>query len=80
MANWTRQRPVQLAFDKNQGCFSKILALLNLQRWAPNVMGGQSWLAEDFSNSPFERIGTSQLIEEEILPPTNLSGRTSSSS
>jgi hypothetical protein len=31
-------------------------------------MGRQPWLIKDFSNPHFERIGASQLIEEEIFP------------
>ena len=44
------------------------MALSNLRRWALNAMGRQPWLTKEFSNPHFERIGASQLIEEETLP------------
>jgi serine/threonine-protein kinase SRPK3 len=45
------------------------MALSNLRRWALiSAMGRQPWLTKDLSNPHFERIGASQLIEEETLP------------
>ena len=44
------------------------MMLSYLRRWALNALGRQPWLTKDFSNPRFERIGVSQLIEEETLP------------
>lgn len=41
------------------------MALSNLRRW-PNATGPQLWLTKDSSNPHFEKIGASQLIEENL--------------
>ena len=42
------------------------MSLSNLHRWALNAIGRQPWLTKDFSNPHSEKIGASQLIEENL--------------